>query len=179
MNGKTHCAIVFVGQPVLLFLPAGRLLLGVLAPQEAVGPLQQWHVLLFHCAVCPLELGPLIRHHTGWRYLRSPGRVATRGRHTVVDPFPRLAEELLFFSTQYAHPYHLQKHVGICYFYSYFFCLIMTSHARCWFLGQHFGQIYAILKKCNNNLLLYAYLGDGSWEVYNINKNYFKAHQAL
>lgn len=107
MNGKTHCAIVFVGQSVLLLLPAGRLLLGVLAPQEAIGPLQQWHVLLLHCAVCSLELGPLIRHHTGRRHLGTSGRVAARGRHTVVDPFPRLAEKLLFFPAQYAHPYHL------------------------------------------------------------------------
>lgn len=103
-------AIIFVVRSrhsMFLVLPAGRLLLGILASEETVGPLQQRHVLLLHRAVRPLQLGPLVRrHHTRGRHLRPPG-ITARGCHTVVNPFPRLAEELLFFPAQYAYPYHL------------------------------------------------------------------------
>lgn len=105
----TYRAVIVVGHSVFLVFPAGRLLLGVLAPEKAVGPLQQRNVFLLHRTVCPFELRPLVRHHARGRHLRPP-RIPTRGRHTVINPFPRLAEELLFFPAQYAHPYHLQQY---------------------------------------------------------------------
>lgn len=104
----TYRAVIVVCHSVFLVFPAGRLLLGVLAPEKAVGPLQQRHVLLLHRAMRPFKLRPLVWHHARGRHFRPPW-IPTRGRHTMVNPFPRLAEELLFFPAQYAHPYHLRQ----------------------------------------------------------------------
>lgn len=121
-------SVVIVGHSMLLVFPAGRLLLGVLTPEKAVGSLQQRHVLLLHRAVCSLELGPLVRHHARRRHLR-PSRIPARCRHTVVNPFPWLTEKLLFFPAQYAHPYHLhEKYTALC---NYYFVVLARQVENC------------------------------------------------
>lgn len=96
----TYIPIIIVmgsRKSMILLFPAGRLLLGILASEMAIGPLQQWHILLFHRTVRPFELGPLVGHHTRGRHVGPSGGIPARGHHTVINPFPRFTEELLFF----------------------------------------------------------------------------------